>query len=104
MADRVRAHTRKTASGKTATVRSHGRKGRPRKALISPRHSWKLLRKAFAAGRKKKRAAAVVLGLLALTEITAWLTLEGASLIIATAGVLALAVGVAGAGLGGLHR
>lgn len=103
MADRVRAHTRKTATGRTTKVTSHGRKSRPR-ALISPGHSWKLFKKAMSANRKKKRVAAAVLGVLAVGEMTAWLTLEGASLIVATAGVLALSVGVAGASLGGLHR
>lgn len=105
MSERVRAHTRRTASGKTTQVRNHGRKSRPRKAaLVSPRHAWKLLKKAANAAGRKKRGAAMVLGLLALGEITAWLTLEGASLIFVTAGVLAVSVGVVGAGLGGVHR
>lgn len=105
MADRVRAHTRKLAGGGTARVGNHNRKGRPRKAaLISPGHAWRLFKKAASANRKKKHGAAVVLGVLALTELTAWLTLEGASLIIATAGVCAVAVGVTGAALGGIHR
>jgi hypothetical protein len=104
MAERVRTHTRRTASGATTKVTSHSRKGRPRRALISPGHSWKLFKKAFTKARSGKKVTAVALGLLGLTELTAWLTLEGVSLILATAGVLALAVGVAGAGLGGLHK
>ena len=105
MASRVRAHTRKTPSGGTTRVANHNRKGRPRKAaLVSPRHAWKLLKKAASAAGKKKRGAAVVLGLLAVAEITAWLTLEGAALVFVTMGVLAISVGVVSAGLGGVHR
>ncbi len=104
MADRVRTHTRKTASGKTATVRNHTRAGRPKKAIVHPRHAWKLAKKAWSANRKKKRTAAVILSLLALTEITAWLTLEGVSLAFATAGILALSVAAVGAAAGGLHK
>jgi len=99
----VRTHTRKTASGGTTTVRQHSRSGRPRKGLVSPGHAWKLARKAFAAGRKKKKGVAAVLGVLALAEISAWLALEGTSLMLATAGVLALGVAALCAAAGGVN-
>jgi hypothetical protein len=104
MADRVRTHTRKTASGKTTTVRQHSRAGGPRRALLSPRHAWKLLLRAVRAARGKRRGLAVAFGILAAAELTAWLALEGAALVLATAGVLALGVAVAGAALGGVRR
>ena len=101
-ASKVRTHTRRTASGGTTTVRQHSRRGRGR-ALVSPAHAWKLARRAFGAGRRKRRATAVVLGVLALGEITAWLGLEGASLALATAGVLALGVAWLAATAGGIE-
>lgn len=104
MADRVRAHTRKTASGRTATVREHSRTGRLRKGIVSPRHAWKLLKKAFTANREKRHVVAGILGVLAVAELGCWLTLTGVSLALATAGVLALAVATLGAAAGGLHR
>jgi hypothetical protein len=99
----VRTHTRKTAAGGTTTVRQHSRRGRPRKGLVSPGHAWKLAKRAFGAGRKKKRAAAVVLGALALVELGAWVALEGTSLMLATAGVLALSVAAVAAVAGGVE-
>lgn len=102
MASRVRAHTRKTASGGTTTVKQHSRTGRPRKALISPGHAWKLAKKAFGA-RKSRRGLAIGLGLLAIVEVTAWLTLTGVSLAIATAAILALGVAAIGAAAGGFR-
>jgi len=104
MADRVRTHTRAKPGGGSTTVRTHSRTGRPRRALISPRHSWKLLARAFRAARRKKHAAAVVLAVLGAAELAAWLTLEGASLVLATAGVLALGAAAAGAAAGGVRR
>jgi len=105
--DRVRTHTRAKPGGGTTTVRNHNRGSRPRakkKALISPRHAWGLGKKAFRANQKKKRAVAGLLGLLALTEMVAWLALQGVSLVLVTAGVLALSAGVVGAAAGGVHR
>jgi hypothetical protein len=103
MPDRVRSHTRKTPTGGTTRVRPHSRTSRHRRALVSPRHSWKLAKRAFRAGRRRKRALAVTLGALAILEIGAWLTVEGVALIATTAGVLAITVGVLAAGAGGVR-
>lgn len=89
---RVRSHTRRTPSGDTTTVRQHARHGRPRRGGVTPRHAWKLARRAFGAARKRKRATAVIFGALALGEMAAWLTLTGVGLMLAVAGGLALAV------------
>jgi hypothetical protein len=99
----VRTHTRKTASGGTTTVRQHQRRGRPRRGLVTPGHAWGLAKRAFRAARRKKRATAAVLGVLAAVEITAWLTLEGTSLMLATAGLLALGVAAIAAAAGGVN-
>jgi hypothetical protein len=88
----VRTHTRRTAGGGTATVRQHSRKGRPRKPLVSPGHAWALFKRSLRAGKRKHRMMAFALGGLALGELTAWGTLRGAGLMLATAGVLAMAV------------
>jgi hypothetical protein len=92
MAARVRTHTRRTKSGRTSTVRQHSRRTRGRRGLVSPRHSWKLARRAFRAARRRKRGTALMLGGLAAGELTAWLTLRGVGLVLATAAVLALGV------------
>lgn len=94
-AQRVRTHTRKTATGGTTTVRQHSRKGRPRRPLVSPGHAWRLLRAALRAGRRHKQATAVALTGLAAGELAAWLTLRGAGFMLATAGLLAIAVAAA---------
>src|SRR5262249_46625442 len=95
MADRVRSHTRRKPGGGSTTVRQHSRKSRPRKGLVSPGHAWQTLKKAYRAGRKKKRVLAAVLVIGGTTEMTAWLTLRGLSLILVTAGVLAVGAGTA---------
>ena len=97
----VRTHTRKTATGSTTTVRQHSRRGRPRRALVTPGHAWGLAKRAFKAGRRKKRATAVVLGGLAVAEFGAWLGLQGVSLMAVTAGVLALSVAAVAAAASG---
>ena len=107
MPDRVRTHTRARPGGGTTTVRNHSRGSRPRakkKALISPRHAWQTGKKAFRANQKKKHAVAGLLGLLALIELVAWLALQGISLVLVTAGILALTAGALGAAAGGVHR
>jgi diacylglycerol kinase len=104
MASRVRSHKRRTASGGTTRVTQHNRRGRPRKALLSAGHAWALLRKAWRANRRRKRAVAAVLAVLGLAELVAWLTLQGTSLILLTAGMLAIAVATLAAGLGGVQR
>jgi len=99
----VRTHTRKTPSGGQTTVRQHGRQGRAkRKPVVSPRHAWKLAKRAFTAGRRKRRVTAAVLGGLALAELGAWVGLRGAGFLLATVGVLALgAAALAAAATGG---
>lgn len=91
-ASNVRTHTRRTASGKTATVRQHGRRGRGRRGLVSPGHAWQNARRAFRAMRRRKRLTAALFGGLAVGELAAWGTLRGAGLVLAVAGGLALAV------------
>ena len=91
MAGRVRTHTRRTASGGTTTVRQHTRRTRGRRGgLVTPGHAWTLARRAFRSARRRKRLTALVLGGLALGEMSAWLTLRGAGLALATAGARAL--------------
>lgn len=107
MASRVRSHTRKTPSGGRTKVGQHSRTGRPakgRKALLSPGHAWALLRKASRANRRRKTTVALVLAALGVVELVAWFTLQGASLILVTAGMLAIAVGTAAAAAGGVKR
>src|SRR5215472_3942878 len=98
----VRGHTRKTPSGGTTNVTQHSRRGRPRRALLSPGHAWQLAKKALRANRRKKQTVALVLGVLALGEITAWLTLQGVSVILLTFGFIAIAVGTLAAAAGGV--
>jgi hypothetical protein len=99
----VRTHTRKTASGGTTTVREHSRTGRPRRrGMVTPAHAWNLAKRAVKAGRRKKKVTAAVLGALALGELAAWLALEGAGLMLATAAVLALGVAWVAAAAGGI--
>ncbi len=89
----VRTHARRTKSGKTATVRQHSRVMRGRQGGgPTAGHAWRLARKAWAAGRKRRRVMAAVLGGLAVAELGAWGALRGVALIAATAGVLALGV------------
>lgn len=107
MARTVRQHTRKTPTGGTTTVTQHSRRGgrkKKRQALLTPGHAWDLAKRARRASRRKKTTLAIVLGSLGLIEIVSWLTLSGLSLILVTAGVLALAVGSAAAGMAGIHR
>jgi len=86
------------------TVRQHSRRARGR-GLVSPGHAWKLLRRAFRAGRRHKKGTAAALGALALAELGAWAALRGAFLMLATAGLLALGVAwLAAAASGGESR
>ena len=94
MANRVRAHNRRTPGGGTTRVQQHSRSGRPRKAVVSPRHAWQLLKRSRRASKRKKTVLAVTLGVLGVAEFTAWLTLDTAGLILSTLGVLA--IGTAG--------
>ena len=98
----VRTHTRRTKSGKTTTVKQHLRTKKGR-ALVSPSHAWKLAKRAASAGRRKRRVTAAVLGGLAVAEVSAWLTLRGVGLVIATAGVLALCVALLAGSATGFH-
>jgi len=89
MAERVRSHARRTASGKTARVRQHSRTGRPRKGLVSAGHAWELLKRAYRANRRKKKLLAFTLLGLGVAEGTAWLTLDTAGKLLTTLAVLA---------------
>lgn len=80
----VRTHTRRTASGKTTTVRRHTRRG-----LVSYRHAGRSAARAFRAFRRKHKIIALGLGVLAVAELTACLALNGMTLILATAAILA---------------
>jgi hypothetical protein len=92
MASRVRQYARRTASGGTTTVHQHSRRGRGRKrGLVSPRHAWRLARRALRAARRRKRATAAVLGGLAVAELLSWFALRGVGFLLATAAVLAIA-------------
>ncbi len=99
----VRTHTRRTKSGRTTTVRQHSRSMRGGRGLVSPGHAWHMTKRAFSAARRKKRVTALVLGGLALGELGAWLTLRGAGLALATAGVLALGVALLAAMASGME-
>jgi hypothetical protein len=97
----VKTHTRTNADGTKTTVRQHTRTSKGRKPLVSPRHALKLARQAFQAGRRKRRWTAAALGALALAEITAYLTVQGAALLFVTVGVLALATATVAAAVTG---
>jgi hypothetical protein len=92
----VRTHTRRTASGKTTTVRHHTRDGnaaRPQKLKgkrgPNPGHAGRMGKKAFIHGRRGRKAKAAAFILIAAGEIVAWLTLSGTSFVLAlVAGVL----------------
>jgi hypothetical protein len=104
-ASKVRTHQRRTAQGNTATVHQHARRGAGSRArMLTPRHAWKLARSAGQAARRKRRVTACVLGGLAVGELGAWVTLRGVGLILATAGVLALAVATAAWSASGSSR
>lgn len=92
----VRTHTRKTAAGGTTTVRQHARagRGRARGPLLSPRHALGLARKAFTAGRRKRRWLAAGFASLAVLEVGLWAGTQGLVLIAGTAAVIAAAVAV----------
>jgi hypothetical protein len=96
----VRTHARRTPGGGTTTVRQHSRKARG-KGLVSPGHAWKLVKRAFGAARRKRRGLAFALGALAAGELTAWLTLRGASFMLATLGMLIIGAAIGAAKLSG---
>jgi hypothetical protein len=92
----VRTHTRRTASGRTTTVRHHTRSGdaaqqqKPKRGP-SRQHAGKLAKKAYLHGKRGRKAKAGAFALLAAGELAAFLTLGGTSLLLALiAGVLAL--------------
>jgi hypothetical protein len=106
MANRVRAHPRKTAGGGTTRVRQHSRAGgpsAPKKQLVSPRHAWDLFKRAFRAHKRGKKGLALTLGLLGAGELGAFLTLRGGAVILVTAGVLAVGTGAVLGQMAGLH-
>jgi hypothetical protein len=61
------------------------------------------MRRAFAAGRRRRKVTACVLGGLAVAEFGAWLTVSGVALIAATAAVLFGATAVVAAQAGGMR-
>lgn len=91
MANRVRAHARKKPGGGTTRVQQHTRSGRPRKAMVSPRHAWELVKRSRRASKRKKKALALTLGVLGAAEFGAWLALDTAGLLLTTFAVLATA-------------
>ena len=93
MTDRVRAHSRRTPGGGTARVQQHGRRSRPRSALVSPRHAWSLVKRARRASKRKKTFLAITLGTLAAAEFTSWLVLDTAGFLLMLAGGLAIGAG-----------
>jgi hypothetical protein len=109
----VKSHTRKTASGKTVTVRQHARTGdaaapqttapartaKPKSAAKrrgpNPGHAAKLAKKSLKTARKRnKKARAAGIAALALGELVAWLTLQGTGLILMTLGAVVLGIGL----------
>jgi hypothetical protein len=106
VANRVRAHPRKTAGGGTTKVRQHSRAGRPggpKKPLVSPRHALDLFRRAFRAHKRGKKVLALTLGALGTLELGSFLTLRGGAVVLVTAGVLAVGVGAVLGQMSGLH-
>ena len=93
----VRTHTRRTATGKTTTVRHHTRTGSAgrdeklkRKRGPNPGHARKLVRRSMRHAQRGWKTKAVMVGMLAVGEIAAWFTLSGTSMILAlAAGLLA---------------
>lgn len=109
----VRRHTRRTASGRTATVHQHRRKGeRARRAKpkqrggLQARRAFRNLGKAFKAARRSRKGRAAVYATLGVAELGAWVTLRGVALSLTTvalvAGALAFAAAGASGGLGGM--
>lgn len=98
MAASVRTHTRRGKDGKTHKVEKHsrstrGRHSRPDKgALFSPRRAFRNAKRAQRALRRHKKGAAVMFGALATAELTGFLVLRGASLMLLTVGVIAIGV------------
>lgn len=103
----VRQHTRRGKDGQKVTVSKHDKnaqgkaksgghrsKGRKPKASLA-RRSWLNLKAAFGAARKKKKAAALGFGLLAVTELTAYLTLQGVAFALVLLAGIAVATAVA---------
>lgn len=86
----VRTHTRRTRGG-TTTVHRHDRSGRswhqmqkrrrPRRKGLSPRRGLANLGRAFGYGRRRKRVAALSLGVLGTFELGAWTVSRGALVI-----------------------
>lgn len=86
----VKTHTRRTKSGGTTTVHQHTRAMQGGRGLVSPGHAFSMFARAFRAARRRKRAAAAVIGVLAVGELGAWVALRGVSLVLVTAGILAI--------------
>jgi hypothetical protein len=91
----VRTHTRRTASGRTTTVRRHTRRGKPKRKLgPNPAHAGRLGRRARSAMRRNRKGKAAMLLTIALLEVVAWLTLNGTSFILALVAGLLTAISI----------
>jgi hypothetical protein len=93
----VRTHT-VTRNGKTYTRKAHTRStpgGRFHMMKLRPSRAWSHTKKAGRAIKQKRRAAAVVFGVAALTEITAFTVFKGVGGALAVAGVGMAALGAA---------
>lgn len=93
--EKVRTHTRRTASGRNVTVRHHTRAGRPkRKRGPNPGHALRLGKKASAAGKRGRKGRAAMLGAVALIEVVLWLTLSTTSALFSLAGAILIGLSI----------
>lgn len=97
----VRTHTRRNPGGGSTTVRRHARSGRPRRGVLTFGHSWQLAKKAFRAARQRKKGMAALLGGAAVLEFTTVGAVRLGSVILGTAGVVAITVALGGFMLAG---
>lgn len=90
----VRTHTRRTGDGGWTTVHRHSRSGRrgERAKRGAARRGWRNLGKAWRYGRRHKKGMAAAFGILGVTQIAAWVTLQGVMLTAATVAVVAAGV------------
>ncbi len=96
MTRQVRTYTRRTASGRTTTVRRHTRAGQKLKDRRGPNpyHAGKLAKRSRAHVRRGRKGKAAMLGFLALGEVTAWFTLSTTSFILVLIGGLCVGLSI----------
>jgi hypothetical protein len=84
MSHNVRTHTRRTPGGGTTRVRQHDRRGgRLRdKRGPNPYRAGRNAKRAFGHWRRSRKGRAAIIGLVALIELVAWITLDGTALIL----------------------